>query len=209
MALTEAQRAAIRLQPLSGSLGIATSWTVPLADPTISQDESIRVTRSVLPEGAIRAADTVEVTIEVDLGPAAVTGCYLVTDMAPSGLAPIRETAGWPRGRRDTVDVDSPLSISGQRVTFCVYRDEREDLAGDDGTDTTSLRTLRYQARLVTPGTYAWEPTLVQSVEAPELRRLGDGGRIILGAGMPGASTPTEAAAPPGPEASPEATSTR
>ena len=204
LVLTAAQRMAIRLEPLSGSPGIATSWEEPLATTGGSQDQGIHVERSVLPEGAIRAADTVEVTIEVDPGPAAVTGCYLVTEVVPSGLAPIRETAGWPRHREDAVDVDSPLAIAGQRVTFCVYR-ERDD----PDTDTRAPQLLRYQARMVTPGSYAWEPTLVQSVEAPELWRLGDAGRIILGAGTPGGGSPeagSKATAQPEATAPPEAT---
>ena len=203
LVLTAAQRMAIRLEPLSGSPGIATSWEEPLATTGGSQDQGIRVERSVLPEGAVRAADTVEVTIEVDPGPAAVTGCYLVTEVVPSGLAPIRETAGWPRHRKDALDADSPLSIAGQRVTFCVYRDR-----DDPDTDTRGPQLLRYQARMVTPGSYAWEPTLVQSVEAPELWRLGDAGRIILGAGTPGARSPeagSKANAPPEATAVPEA----
>jgi hypothetical protein len=85
----------------------------------------------------------------------------------------VRDTAGWPRGRRDRTtdpDVIEPLAIDGQRVTFCVYRDERRP-----------VQTLRYEARLVTPGTYAWEPTVVQSTEAPELRRLTAGSTVVLG----------------------------
>jgi alpha-2-macroglobulin len=177
LTLTAAQRMAIRLAPLSGSLGVATSWDEPLAASAPSQDETIRVTRSVLPEGAICAADTVEVTIAVDLGPAALTGCYLVTDMVPSGLAPIRETAGWPR-RSATLDVDSPLSIAGQRVTFCAYREP-----DDPAVEARGSHLLRYEARMITPGTYAWEPTLVQAAEAPESWRLGEASRITLGAG--------------------------
>jgi hypothetical protein len=173
MVLTPGQRTSLELEPVSGSLGVGTSWSEPVDPATLTQDPSIGVERSMTPEGVIRAGDTVEVTIQVELGPDALEGCYLVTDLAPSGLAPVRDTAGWPRGRRgrtEAPDVIEPLAIDGQRVTFCVYRDEAQP-----------VQALRYRARLVTPGTYAWEPTIVQSTEAPELRRLTAGSTVVLG----------------------------
>lgn len=192
LTLTASQRERLALEPVSGALGIASSWEEPLDPAGTPQDESISITRSVLPEGVIRAADTVEVSIEVDLGPAAVPGCYLVTDLVPSGLAPIREVAGWPRRRGDSVDVTAPFSIAGQRVTFCAYRDEDEH-----GVGSGNRHVLRYQARLVTPGSYAWEPTLVQAAEAPGLWRLGEASQVILGAGTPAGAATMEVAPTP------------
>jgi uncharacterized protein YfaS (alpha-2-macroglobulin family) len=46
--------------------------------------------------------------------------------------------------------------VVGQRVDFCVYRDPRRP-----------VQTLRYLARVVTPGAYRWEPAVLQSSLVP------------------------------------------
>jgi uncharacterized protein YfaS (alpha-2-macroglobulin family) len=45
-----------------------------------------------------------------------------------------------------------PYDQSGPRVFFCA-----------DPSGPSSSRTLRYFARAVTPGTYAWEPAIAES----------------------------------------------
>ena len=53
------------------------------------------------------------------------------------------------------------MSVRGQRLDFCLEPD-------------SSQRTvrLRYAARVVTPGTYTWEPTIVQSALDPTVGAL-------------------------------------
>jgi hypothetical protein len=113
------------------------------------------------------------VTVAVKLGPAAIDGCYLVTEAAPSGLAPLRDSRSWRGGGRDagTKRVMQPWSIEGQRVSWCVWPDAKRP-----------VQKLGYQARVVNSGSYRWEPTLVQAIDAPELARLGPAETIVIGA---------------------------
>ncbi len=63
-------------------------------------------------------------------------------------LAPIASLAGWPtqdEARPD--DILWPYLIAGQRVAFCAAPDPKR----------TEIR-MRYYGRVVTPGTFAWEP---------------------------------------------------
>ena len=53
--------------------------------------------------------------------------------------------------------VERPWHVVGQRVNFCVERDPR-----------VTVHTLRYLARVVTPGTYRWESAVLQSSLVPE-----------------------------------------
>ncbi len=50
----------------------------------------------------------------------------------------------------------APFGDSGQRVTFCLQ------------PDGSRVATVTYRARVVTPGTYTWEPAILQSDRAPE-----------------------------------------
>ena len=77
----------------------------------------------------------------------------------PSGLAPISPYRGYDdedEYEEGGSGTQGPDRVDGQRVEFTVWRDP------DRGTPM-----LRYVARVVTPGTYAWEPAVIQSTVAP------------------------------------------
>ncbi len=174
LALTAPQRERLRLSPVSGSLGVASSWREPLDPATIGEEMSMSVVRSVSPDGVIRSSDLVDVTLRLNLGPSAVDDCYLVTEVAPSGIAPLREGASWRQQDRAGTDAPKgllPWSVSGQQVSWCVWVNPRK-----------SVQTLRYRGRVVNPGSFRWEPAVVQSTRAPELIRLSDAATLDIGA---------------------------
>ena len=95
------------------------------------------------------------VDLTVTLGAKAPSGCHLVTDIAPSGLVPVGNLQGWvdpDDDRPAPKGVQYPFAQVGQRVSFCASR----------GKGPTVVR-LRYFARVVTGGTYTWEPAVVES----------------------------------------------
>jgi uncharacterized protein YfaS (alpha-2-macroglobulin family) len=97
----------------------------------------------------------VTVDLTVRLGAKAPKGCHLVTDLLPSGLVAVGRLEGWvdPDDEEPAPkDVGYPYAQVGQRVSFCAER----------GKGMTVVH-LRYFARVVTAGTYAWEPTIVES----------------------------------------------
>jgi len=99
----------------------------------------------------------VKVRLRVDFDPTAPTGCWEVTDRTPSGLAPVASEAGWREDGQGEPGVIAPYEVAGQRVAWCL--------------DPTKKRgyTLGYSARVVSPGTFTWEPAVVQSVAAPDV----------------------------------------
>lgn len=157
LTVTPAQRATLRLDPVSGSAIVTTSWDAPASTVPLVAGEGMRFTRRVLPTGPVGSTDLVIVTFEVALGDDPVGDCWRVTDFAPSGLAPL--AAGNPSAipGEETPDWIGPWGVSGQRVDFCVTRDPRR-----------AVQVLRYVARVVTPGTYLWEPAILQSSVAAE-----------------------------------------
>ena len=81
-----------------------------------------------------------------------------MTDFVPSGLTPVGPSAAW-LGDEDEegiapslIGYTFPYDTSGPRVSFCAE-------------PTTQHRTiqLRYYARVVNPGRFAWEPAIVAS----------------------------------------------
>ena len=157
--LTPAQAATARLEPVSGSVLAVTSWMGPLDPSSLKPAKGQKLERTVRPAGVIGPTDTVIVTFSVTLGPAARDECWRVTDLAPSGLAPIRGGGAWDQDEdgNATWTGASPDFVDGQRVEFCVSRGSKQP-----------VQTLRYVARVVTPGTYLWEGAVLQSTMVPD-----------------------------------------
>jgi len=148
--LTAEQRATFRMEPISGELAVITSWTGPGPLPT---GDEASITRIISPATNVTERSLVQVTITTRFDTLAPDGCWLITDVAPSGLAPIESWWAWGGGAGDT---NLPYSIRGQRVSWCAYPRDPDS------------RTFTYLARVVSPGTFRWEPALIQSNAAPE-----------------------------------------
>ena len=128
-------------------MGVATSWQAPADLATTQVDPAVTITRSVEPAGDVPAASLVTVTLTVVFAGALATDkCYDVTDLAPSGLAPIDRYQDWPavddEGDPIVATTIEPYAIEGQRVRFCA--------TPATGTHTA---TLSYGLRVVTTGT--------------------------------------------------------
>jgi alpha-2-macroglobulin len=149
LVLTAEQRATLSLESLEGELAVVTSWTGAGPLPTGSEASITRtITPTTVDEGTL-----VRVTITTTFGAQAPDGCWQVTELVPSGLAPIERDYYWPENAGE----NSPWSIQGQRVSWCAYPRDPD------------YRTLSYIARVVSPGSYLWEPALIQSDAAPEV----------------------------------------
>ena len=154
LVLTPGQRTSLHLEALDGQLAVATTWIA--LGGGLPSDPTISITRTVTPANDAPDNRLVKVTIAVTFGALAPVGCYRLTDLLPSGLAPVVAGAGWPdefqEGGGPTVI--GPYEVEGQRVSWCVS-------PADPG------HTYGYSARVVTPGTYRWEPAVIQSETAP------------------------------------------
>lgn len=159
-AVTPAQRAGLRIDPVSGSVLVVSEWDGPVEAGDLTPPVGQSVARTVTPSGTIGATQTVVVTFQVELGPEADQGCWRLTDLAPSGLVPIGTSGRWEESEEDegvsNRFVERPWRVVGQRVDFCVFRDPKRP-----------VQTLRYLARVVTSGTYRWEPAVLQSSVVP------------------------------------------
>jgi hypothetical protein len=162
--VTEAQRSGLRIEPGLGSISVLATWTGAPTAGGLPSSDLVSVSRSVTPDGTAGRSDIVRVTLTIDFGAQAPVGCYDVTDTTPSGLAPLASGMGWPDDEGDGAPTGiRPWAVDGQRVSWCV-----------DPFDGRRP-TLTYSARVVSPGTFTWEPAIVQAAAAPAL----------------GASTPT------------------
>jgi hypothetical protein len=155
LALLGDQRKGLAFESLAGSVSVATTWQVPRQVSAIQRDPELTITRSVLPAGDLSSTGFVEVRLTAAFGSQVVSGCYLVTDLVPSGMAPVTRLQV-PAGD-DPSRFQTPFEIEAQRVSFCVWP-----------TPKTRRVEMRYFARIVSPGEYVWEPAVIQSTAAAE-----------------------------------------
>jgi hypothetical protein len=155
LALTAAQAAGAKIEPVDGSVLVIQAWDAALSASTLAPADGVSVQRTITPAGSIAETDVVVVTLDVTVPYGAGDGCWSLVELAPSGLAPV-DPSGMDRSVES--DIVLPVAVDGQRVTFCVGPDPKR----------TDFR-LRWAARVVTPGTYTWEPAVLQSPVDPSV----------------------------------------
>ena len=159
VSLTPAQASTARLEPGTGSVLVTTTTAEPFDPDTLTPPDGQSITRSVTPGITVEATDIVRVDFTVQTGGRGTEGCWIVTDNAPSGIVPIPAPGEIYDEEAEVDDLRTlwPMDVTGQRVTFCVTRDPKHP-----------TQHLRYLARVITPGEYRWEPTVLQSALIPE-----------------------------------------
>jgi hypothetical protein len=156
LTVTAAQLRSATFERIDGSIGVTTSWSEPVRSSVFSPDPDVAMSRMVFPAGPVDSSDLIRVELHVSFGPQAEAGCHQVTELVPSGLAPVGSLATWidpedPEANQHP-GVVMPYDQSGSRVLFCA-----------EPTTTQRDFVLRYYARVVTPGTYAWESAVAES----------------------------------------------
>jgi hypothetical protein len=151
LVLTSQQRATLALERLEGDLAVVTTWTT--SDAQLPTSSTISVRRTVTPSGDAPGDHLVHVRLDVTFGSQSAPGCYRLVDLTPSGLSAVVTTAAWPDDEVP-VTANRPYSVVGQRVEWCA------DPASPN-------HAYEYSARVVSPGSYRWEPAILQFELSP------------------------------------------
>ena len=118
MVLTKGQRASLAFERLEGELAVVSTWTA--TDAELPSDPTVTIKRTVTPAGNAPDDRLVRVRIEVTFGPAVTAGCYRITDLLPSGLAPLVSGRDWYSDENVAGSVD--LSVRKRRPARLVVR---------------------------------------------------------------------------------------
>jgi hypothetical protein len=167
LTLTAAQAAGLGVENVSGRVGVAVEARVPVAPGSLRPSADLSLTRT-LPTMPIAADRIVFVDLIASFGARAPDGCYDVLELVPSGLAPLSISSA----PFDQAGVTRPWSVAGQEVRFCASPDET----------TGRTARMRYAARVVNAGTFAWEPATMQLAGAPDLLAITPGGTATIAA---------------------------
>jgi len=154
------------LLSVTGEVGAVSVVRTPLEDlEPIDADITIR--REFFKAGSnvgattFEQGDLVRVSITVDYSRRAVGGSYIITDFLPAGLAYTAQSARIGNHTGGPAGWQAFAASEGQRVTFYDYN------------GFNRINTYYYYARVINPGTFKAEGTLVQSIGAREYMTVG------------------------------------
>jgi len=161
------------LTSVTGAVGAVSIQRVPLEEVDII-DNDITVSRTFLRAGGQEVTDAFEqdelirVQITIDYSRKSIHGSYLVTDFLPAGLAFVSGSARF-RSPRTGNDHWVHVTTDGQRVTFYDFNSRFD-----------GVRVYYYYARVISPGTFTAEGTLVQNLGARTYMTLGEDDTITV-----------------------------
>ena len=151
LVLTSQQRATLKLERLKGELAVVTTWRT--SDAQLPTSSTISVRRTVTPSSNAPDDRLVHIRLEVTFGGQAAPGCYRLVDLTPSGLSAVSASAAWP-DEEESATTNLPYSVEGQRVEWCAQPGDRSHV-------------YEYAARVVSAGSYRWEPAVLQFELSP------------------------------------------
>jgi len=154
----------LKITQVSGNASVVSVFDAPLTEQLL-QDDNLTIKRTYYDfktgkeTTRFQQNDIVKVVLNWDIAPTAMDSYYEITDYVPSGLKPIenpyqagiyaKEILWWFR------------NTDGQKVTFNVWRDSK------------NKEPLVYYCRVVSPGTFKADSTIIQGTLVKDSIKLG------------------------------------
>ena len=153
----------------SGQLAAIVRSTTTVDPEDFEQSESLSIERRYFVGGqevsTFEEGQLVRVELTVTQSAADVRSPTRITDILPSGLAPIVDsysaTAGWEE------DLSFPYQVDGQEVNF--IWDQK-----------FNIKRFSYMARIVAPGEYYADPAKIESFKDPSIRSISDPAWVVV-----------------------------
>jgi len=156
------------LVSVTGQVGAVSIVRTPLEDVEAVENDIV-ITRqffragSSVPTTTFQQDELIRVQITVDYSRRDMYGSYVITDFLPAGLVHVENSARFgPRDTRPNNHRWAHVRTEGQRITFFDY----------NGRFDRRI-TYFYYARVVNPGTFTAQGTMVQSIGAREYMAVG------------------------------------
>ncbi|MCL2874589.1 MAG: Ig-like domain-containing protein [Defluviitaleaceae bacterium] len=157
---------------ITGEVGAVSVVRTPLEEIE-AVESSLDIRREFFKAGTnTRAAtfeqgDLVRVSITIDYSSTSLHGTYVITDFLPAGLVHVPNSARFGN-HSSTPGWWAHATSEGQRITFFDH----------NGRDR--VRTYYYYARVINPGTFIAEGTLVQSLGARDYMAIGENAVLTI-----------------------------
>jgi len=164
----------LQLLEVAGDVGAVSTYKVPMTEMG-SVDRDITVNRRYFKANERKSGDVFEqgdlirVELWIDYSAKAIDGAYCVTDYLPSGLEYVSGSAKIDGESRVGYGHYRYATVEGQKIMFYDYngRFDRGYL-------------YYYYARVICPGTFKAEGTLVQNLHAKDYFAVGEDSAVVI-----------------------------
>lgn len=160
----------LQVDNVTGEISMVSMFKKPLitavkTDKNLTVNKTYHTTKENKANTDFKQSDIVKVVINWNVAAKALDGTYQITDYLPSGLKPIdNPTSMGVDPRSNEINY---MESDGQKVTFFVNKDYKD-------------KTLTYYARVITPGTYKAESSIIQSVSSRESINMSTTNTIVI-----------------------------
>ncbi len=158
----------LKFSQIQGKVGVMTQYNLPIntGEKGISEDLAVSRTYSVNSSKtkSFKRTDLVKVTIAYQIGDKAPDGLYEIVDVLPAGLVPVTKPYNYFESRIST-DWNYPSEVNGQKVVFLVGKGQHQ---------------ITYYARMISPGEYGAEPTVLNNIKNNVIYTSGNEDRIFI-----------------------------
>lgn len=158
------------IKEVDGEGAVVAIYTKALTT-NFQKDEDLTLSRTFInyatdnKSNEFQQSDIVKVKIDWNIDKNAIDDSYIITDYVPSGLKPIDNA--WSQGYK-IGEGHWSRDIEGQKVTFYVSKDDKEK------------KPLYYYARVVSPGTFKAEGTMIQGTKVKDSRNMEEDQQVII-----------------------------
>jgi len=173
VSLTKDELAQIKFSAITGDVSVVAKYEKGLAGILGEVDKNLNLDRKYFVGGketnSFKETDLVEVRLYPQMGKAALSGHYQLTDLLPSGLRLVSAPYQW--GQEYGCEYGHPYEVDGNRLKFRLY---------EGWGKYCGAIYLKYYARVVSTGQYAAEPATIQSFKSLQSKNYSPAGVITI-----------------------------
>lgn len=167
----------LQFNQVEGDAGISMRYVQAFDAATAKHDPDISLRREYYVQNAktnnFNEQDLVEVRLYPSFSAAALAGQYQLTDILPSGLAPVAKIeTQFDSSANKKCNYWNPYNADGQMVKYRINKLWRSNYCGGE--------YIYYYARVRNKGVYKAESAIIQSFENPELVNYSEAGKIKI-----------------------------
>lgn len=167
--------AKLKFSEIKGKIGVMTAYSESYAQEDIADRDDLQVSRTYLVNQkkttTFERGDLVEVVLNYEIKDLAPGGSYELVDILPAGLSYVQR----PYNRTEKLSVNwrYPSEVKGQKITFNLWKEKKTG-------QTEKPRPIVYYARVVSPGEFIAQGTLLSHSKNNDLCILGQEDRVVI-----------------------------
>ncbi len=161
---------AVQVQSVNGPVSVVVTANTAIQPEKTSNLVSIQksINGAVVGKSSInvKSGEIVTIALQARLNKDFGKGCVQVTDYVPAGLVPLTQAIAFANGGSYAKGIYYPYSTDNNKLSFCLSE--------------TTQDTIKYQARVLSPGTYQVEPAVIAPIQASGIYNFSTPGTLRI-----------------------------